>query len=390
MSKRSGGDARIEPFEISVGDDVLDDLRARIRATRWPDSSPADPWEQGTDLGYLQSLLRAWADDFDWRAAERRLNEVPQVMVTVDGVRIHAVHARAADGRGIPLLLTHGWPSTFLEYLPLVPPLTDPAAHGIAGPSFDLVIPSLPGYAFSERPTRTGVNYRAVADMWHRLMASLRYERYGAGGGDFGAGVATFRALGAPERIMGLYLSTPELRPYLGPGSRPLTAGEAAYVAALDAWDEREGAYRAIQRTKPQTLAYGLTDSPAGLAAWVVEKWRTWSDSGGDPEAATGQDGLLTLLTTLWATRSIATSLRDYWDNRRFPPEIGPHTRVAVPTAIASFPHAFVGEGEEVREWAERLYDVRRWTRHPRGGHFGAIEAPDLYARDVAAFFASL
>ncbi|HEU4672436.1 MAG TPA: epoxide hydrolase, partial [Candidatus Limnocylindrales bacterium] len=380
----------VEPFEIRVPDAELDDLRARIRATRWPDPSPAEPWEQGTDLEYLRSLLAAWADDFDWRAAERRLNELPHLVATIDGVRIHAVHVRSATRPAIPLVLTHGWPSTFLEYLPLVPLLSEPAAHGIAGPAFDLVIPSLPGYAFSERPARTGVNYRVVAHLWHGLMAALGYERYGAGGGDFGAGVATFMALEAPERLIGLYLSTPELRPYLGPGSRQLSVAEARYVTALDAWGDREGAYRSIQATKPQTLAYGLTDSPAGLAAWVVEKWRTWSDSGGDPEAATGRDGLLAMLTILWATRSMGTSLRDYYDNRRFPPEIGPRTRVAVPTAIASFPHAYVSEGEEVREWAERLYDVRRWTRHPHGGHFGAIEAPDPYARDLAAFFGGL
>ena len=385
MTEPSGG--KVEPFEIRVAQEVLDDLRSRIQATRWPDPSPAEPWEQGTDLDYLRGLLSTWAEHFDWRAAERRLNQFRHVIVTVDGIRVHAVHARSADRHGIPLVLSHGWPSTFLEYLPLVPFLTDPGAHGMAGPSFDLVIPSLPGYAFSERPARTGVNYQVVARLWHGLMRTLGYERYGAGGGDFGAGVATWMALEAPERIIGLYVSTPELRPYLGPGSKPLTTAEADYVAALEAWDEREGAYRRIQASKPQTLAYGLSDSPVGLAAWVVEKWRTWSQSGGDPEAAMGREGLLTML---WATGSIGTSLRDYYDNRRFPAAIGPHTRVTVPTAIASFPHGFISEGEEVREWAERLYDVRRWTRHPRGGHFAAIEVPDLYARDLMAFFTAM
>jgi pimeloyl-ACP methyl ester carboxylesterase len=381
---------RAEPFEIHVPDEVLADLRARIHATRWPPPSPAEPWRQGADLGYLRGLLGAWADEFDWRTVERRLNRLPQVRVTLDGIRIHAVHVPAADGRGIPLVLTHGWPSSFLEYVPLVPLLTDPARHGIDGPSFDLVLPSLPGHAFSERPAHTGVTSEEVARLWHGLMAALGYDRYGAGGGDFGAGVATWMALEAPERVIGLYLSTPELWPYRGPGSRPLTPAESEFVAAMDAWAETEAGYKAVQATKPQTLAYGLTDSPAGLAAWVVEKWRSWSDSGGDPEGALRREDLLALLTVLWATGSIGTSLLDYYDNRWYAPPIGPDIRVTVGTAIGSFPHMHVPEGREPREWSERLYDVRRWTRHPRGGHFAAIEQPDLYARDVAAFFGSL
>lgn len=381
---------RVEPFTPRVDDAVLDDLRARIRGTRWPPPAPGPAWSQGTDIDYLRSLLAYWADGFDWRAQERALNAFPQFHAEVDGVRIHFVHQRAVRGDGMPLVLTHGWPSCFVELLPLVPLLTDPARHGIDGPAFDLVIPSLPGYGFSPRPPRTGVNYRYVAGLWHRLMRGLGYARYGAGGGDFGAGVATYMALLEPQTIRGLYLTTPEIAPYSGPGSPPPSAAERAFAGQAAAWDAVERGYSAIQSTKPQTVGYGLNDSPAGLAAWLVEKWRSWSDSGGDLDTGVGRDFLLTLLTVYWASESITTSLRDYFDNRWFPAGLGPDDFVRVPTAVASFARHFVSEGEPPREWFERLYDVRRFTPMPRGGHFAAVEEPELLARDIAAFFASL
>src|SRR5690349_9811385 len=217
---------RVTPFSIHVEEDVLADLRARIRATRWPDPAPGEAWSQGTDLVYLKSLLAYWGDAFDWRARERELNAFQHFRAELDGVQIHFVHERAQHGRGIPLILTHGWPSTFAEMLPLVPYLTDPQAHGIDWPAFDVVIPSLPGYVFSQRPNRTGVNYRYVAGLWHRLMRGLGYERYGAQGTDFGAGVSTFMALIDPAPMIGVHLSNLEIAPYTGPGARPLSAGE--------------------------------------------------------------------------------------------------------------------------------------------------------------------
>ena len=381
---------RIDQFAIHVAGDVLDDLRARIRATRWPEPSPDERWHQGTDLDYLRDLVAYWADGFDWRAQERRLNAFAQFRAELDGVLIHFVHERAADGEGIPLILSHGWPSTFVEYLPMVPLLTDPAVHGIEGPSFDLIIPSLPGYVYSGRPARTGVNYREVAGMWHRLMDVLGYERYGAGGGDFGAGVASLMALDRPESVIGLHLSNLDLEPHTGPGSRPLSEAERESEAAWDAWLQTEGGYKAIQSTRPQTLGYALNDSPAGLAAWIVEKWRAWTDSGGDLEARVSRDDLLTMLTLLWVSGSITSSMRDYFDNRWHGVRLGPTDQVRVPTAIASFTSTFVFEGDPPREWAERLYDVQRWTPMPRGGHFAPIEAPDLLAPDIAAFFGGL
>jgi pimeloyl-ACP methyl ester carboxylesterase len=375
---------------VSVADGDLADLRSRIRATRWPDPAPGEPWKQGTDLDYLRGLLSYWADGFDWRARERELNRYDHFHATLDGVRIHFVHRRAAGGNGFPLVLTHGWPSTFLEELALVPLLTDPAAHGLDGPAFDVVVPSLPGYGFSQRPARTGVNYRYVAGLWHRLMRGLGYVRYGAHGSDFGAGVATLMALDEPAAMVGIHLSTPEMVPYTGPGSRPLSAAEREYVAQVRRWEERERGYSAIQSTRPQTLGYGLTDSPAGLAAWILEKWRSWSDSGGDLDRRFGRDFLLTMLTIYWVTSTITSSMRDYYDNRWHGVEIGPDDRVTVPTGIAVTANEFVPEGEPPAEWSERLYAVHRRTVLPRGAHFCAAEEPELLARDILAFFAEL
>jgi pimeloyl-ACP methyl ester carboxylesterase len=376
---------RVEPFSIHVDDQVLSDLRARIRATRWPDPAPGPAWSQGTDLAYLRDLCSYWADGFDWRAREGELNAFAHFRAELDGVRIHFVHERARRGRGIPLILTHGWPSTFAELLPLVPLLTDPDD----GPAFDLVIPSLPGYAFSERPARVGVDYRSVAALWHRLMRGLGYERYGAGGGDFGAGVATLMALDDPEPLVGLHLSNLELAPFTGPGSRPLSKAERAYLEQNRRWADAERGYSAIQSTKPQTLGYALNDSPAGLAAWVLEKWRSWTDSGGELEGRFSREFLLTTLMLYWATGTITSSMRDYFDNRWFGVTLGPDDFARVPTAIAVFANQFVPEGEPPREWAERLYDVRRWTAMPSGGHFAPAEEPERLADDIAAFFGS-
>jgi pimeloyl-ACP methyl ester carboxylesterase len=378
----------IETFAIDVGDDVLSDLRARMRHTRWPPPAPGTHWQQGTDLDFLQKFLEHWAEPFDWRKAEIELNSFRQFRAAIDGVRVHFVHERARRRPGIPLILTHGWPSAFIEYLPLVPLLTDPAAHGIDGPSFDLVIPSLPGYGFSGRPAHA--NYRTVAHLWHRLMRALGYERYGAGGGDFGAGVTTLMALDQPQPLIGIHLSNLELSPYLGEGTRPLSPAERAYLAQRQDWDSRERGYTAIQSTKPQTLGYGLHDSPAALAAWIVEKWRSWGDTGGDVERRFSREFLLRLVTLYWVTGTITTSMRDYFDNRWRGVTLGRDDFVRVPTGIARFAKQFVFEGEPPREWAERLYDVRRWTPMPRGGHFAAVEEPDLLARDIATFFADL
>jgi pimeloyl-ACP methyl ester carboxylesterase len=369
-----------EPYDVAVPDAVLDDLRERIRHTRWPDAAPGEPWSQGVDLNYLQDLFAYWVDGFDWRQQERQLNRYEHRVAVVDDVRLHFVHRRAAGG-GLPLVLTHGWPSTFVELLSLVDRLGD---------RFDLVVPSLPGYAFSQRPPRTGIDRAYVARLWHGLMQGLGYERYGAHGGDFGAGVATHMALSQPDRMIGIHLSTAEMWPYTGPGASPLTPEEQAYVDHVAHWDETERGYSAVQSTRPQTLGYALNDSPAGLAAWVLDKWRSWSDSGGDLDARFGRDAMLTMLTIWWASGSITSSMRDYYDNRWHGTQIGTDDVVRVPTAMAVFANEFVPEGQPPRSWYERLYRIERWTVMPRGGHFAAAEEPDLLAGDIADFFTDL
>jgi pimeloyl-ACP methyl ester carboxylesterase len=292
-------------------------------------------------------------------------------------VPIHFIHERAKRGRRIPLILTHGWPSCFVEYLPLVPLL----------PDFDLVIPSLPGYAFSSRPPQA--NYRSIALLWHQLMHALGYERYGAVGGDFGAGVATLMALDDPAPLIGIHLTTPEMSPYMGEGSRPLSGAERAYLAQRNGWDEVERGYSAIQSTKPQTLGYALNDSPAGLAAWILEKWRSWTDCEGDLDRRFSRDFLLTMVTIYWVTQTITSSMRDYYDNRWHGVKLGPTDFVKVPTGVANFARQFIFEGEPPREWFERLYNVRQWTPMKRGGHFAAAEEPELLAQDITTFFTS-
>lgn len=359
----------VRPFRVGLDPERLADLADRLRRTCWPDPAPGPAWEQGTDQEFLRRVVAYWADGFDWPAAERRLNEHPHFRTGLGGVEIHFVHVRRG---GPPLLLTHGWPSSFAELLPLVPRL----------PGFDLVIPSLPGYCFSDRPPGRHT-LRDTAGLWHRLMTRLGYDRYGAAGGDLGSGVATFLALDHPEAVTGLYLSDLELDPDTGPGTPPLTPAEAAFLAAAEDWEQAEGAYHVVAATKPQTLAYGLQDSPAALAAWVLEKWRAWADSGGAPDVRPGLDLLLTTLTLWWVTGTAARSLRDYHDNL----DLAPDRRVTVPTAVGVFGHGLLDAAPPPREWVERLYDVHRWTVHPRGGHFPAAEVPDLLAADLAAFF---
>jgi len=252
---------------------------------------------------------------------------------------------------------------------------------------FDLVVPSLPGYGFSSRPPRTGIDARRTAELWLTLMDRLSYSRFGAVGGDFGAAVTTHLALLAPERLTGILLTTPETAPVLGPESPPLSKAERAYLDHLARWDSTERGYSAVQSTRPQTLGYGLADSPAGLAAWLIEKWRAWSDSGGDVDAHLGRDFLLTLLTIYWATNSITSSMRDYFDACWHGTPLSSADFVTVPTAVSVFAHEFVPEGEPPREWYERLYRITRWTVADRGGHFAAVEAPDALARDIRAHF---
>jgi pimeloyl-ACP methyl ester carboxylesterase len=389
MTDLQGPWLALEPFAVHVDDDALADVEDRIRRTRWPEPSPGVAWTQGMDLDYLRDLLAYWVDGFDWRAQEQELNQFDHFRANIDGLRIHFIHERARHGHGIPLILTHGWPSTFAEFLPLVPLLTDPGAHGIDGPAFDLVIPSLPGHGFSDKP-QTPTTARDVAGMWHQLMGGLGYGRYGAEGGDIGESVATFMALDNPNPMIGIHLHTLLGSTYAGPESRPLSEAELNYMAVVEAWDNVERGYSAIQSTKPQTVGYGLNDSPAGLAAWILEKWRGWSDCGGDLDAHLSRDFLLTTVMLYWVTETITSSMRGYYDRRWNDVPLKPADFVQVPTAIAIFDNPLIPAGRPPHEWAERLYNVCVWTPMPSGAGFAPREEPERLARHIASFFGAL
>jgi len=382
--------SQVKAFKPTIDPEVLVDLRERISRTRLPEPSPGRPWEQGTDLDYLRGLLSYWRTEYDWEAHEQWINGFDHFLTDIDGDRIHFVHQRARSGTGIPLILTHGWPSTFAEYLDVAPLLTDPEKYGLPGPGFDVVIPSLPGYGFSSRPNIPGVNYKYVAHRWHQLMQRLGYEKYGAAGGDFGSGISTYLALEAPESMLGIYLSHLEIQPTLDEASAPLTHAERLYRQQNEDYWVDEGGYFEIQSTKPQTLGYGLNDSPAGLAAWIIEKWRTWGDTGGDVDARFSREFLLTTVTLFWATQTITSSMRDYFDDRDwFQHRTGltSSDRIGVPTGFSTWPSYATTEGRPPRSWVERLYNVTHWTDMAKGGHFAALEEPVLYAKDAISFF---
>lgn len=369
---------------IDVSQESLDDLRDRLRRTRWPDAISDDRWADGTDLAYLRELCDYWLHSFDWRAQERRLNELPHFRTEIDGLGIHFIHVHGRGQRRFPLLLTHGWPSCFFEFVKLIPLLTDPAAHG-GDPedAFDLVIPSLPGFGFSDRPSRRYVHSK-VPELWVALMRRLGYDRFGAHGGDLGGGITARLGQRHREVVSGIHVTN--VYGFIGAGDPPPTEVERHYLEADRHWEEEEGGYAHLQETRPQTLAYALNDSPAGLAAWIVEKYRSWSDCDGDVERVFSKDELLTNITIYWATQSAASSMRPYWDYRHNP-SAAPWTQITVPSAVALFPRDL---SSPPREFAERSYNVQRWTHMPRGGHFAALEQPELLAADIRAFFRHL
>jgi pimeloyl-ACP methyl ester carboxylesterase len=374
----------VSDFRIDIPDDVLADLRERIARTRFTSASAAQPWEAGTDPGYLRSLLAYWADGFDWRKTESELNLLPHHTADVAGQRIHFVHVRAArrpDGAGrgpLPLILTHGWPSSFVEMLPLIPPLTDPARPGGA---FDLVIPSLPGFLFSELPDGP-MTRETIARTWHALMTDvLGYPRYGAFGGDIGSAVSGWLGALHPESVAGVHTIHPSPPTDL----EDLSAAERAFLGAVDAFDEKDRGYSEIMGTRPDTIAAALMDSPAGLAAWIVDKYRAWSDCGGDLESRFDRDHLLTVLTLYWATGTIGSSFRQYYDWGRNPPR----PPITVPAGVTLSAEPLMRDLP--RSLAERTFpDLRQWRGPTVGGHFMATEEPELLATDLRTFFGSL
>jgi pimeloyl-ACP methyl ester carboxylesterase len=378
------------PFRVKVPEEALEDLRRRLARTRWPDQIAGSGWEYGADLAFLRGLTEYWRDGFDWRAQEEAVNRLPQLRVDVEGVGIHVVRQPGRGPRPLPLLITHGWPGSFLEMMTVLPRLADPAAFG-GDPqdAFDVVVPSLPGYGFSDRPAAPGMSNQRIADLWAGLMSALGYERFGAQGGDWGAGVSTWLAVQHPQRVAGLHLNyvPGSFQPPIGPGQPELSEAERAFLKERSRWWREEGGYAHAQATRPQTLAVGLNDSPAGLLAWIVDKFRAWSDCGGDVLSRFTRDELLANVTLYWVTETIHSSMRLYFESQRALLQFEEGQGVPVPCGVARFP---LEAPSPPREWVARVYDVRRWTEMPRGGHFAAMEEPELLVDDIRAFFRPL
>jgi pimeloyl-ACP methyl ester carboxylesterase len=376
---------RPEPYAPRADPAALDDLRARLRATRWPDTPEDAGWSLGTDLAYLRELVAYWTDGFDWPAQETALARLARFRIPLGGLQIHFVHARAAARRGpvLPLVLSHGWPDSFWRYVKVIPLLADPGSHG-ADPAdaFDVVVPDMPGYGYSSRPAGLPLDSIAVAGLWAELMGILGYARFGAAGGDIGSSVSRYLGLDHPGRVMAVHRTDAGLPVFTG-DPVGLAPEERAWLADAAAWGAAEGAYAAMHRTKPQTAAFGVTDSPAGLAAWIVEKLRAWSDCGGDVERSFTKDEILTNVTIYWLTATIGSSMRMYHANSAIPP--AQHARrVEVPSGFALFPGDI---GHPPRAWLERTTNLVHVTEPIRGGHFAAFEEPEAYAEDLRAFF---
>jgi pimeloyl-ACP methyl ester carboxylesterase len=361
------------PFTIAIDDAVLDDLRDRLARTRLPDQIDGTGWEYGLPADYLAELVAYWRDTYDWRAQERHLNTFEHFRTDIDGQSIHFIHARSRRADAFPLLLTHGWPGSVVEFLDVIPRLTD---------TFHVIAPSLPGYGFSE-PTRTrGWDVSRIARAFIELMQRLGYARYGAQGGDWGAQVTTRIGALDVEHCAGIHVNMPIADP---PSEQiELTDEEQADLAALQHFRRDESGYAQEQMTKPQTLGAALNDSPAGLLAWIVEKFRTWSDCDGHPEHAFTRDQLITNVMTYWVTQTITPSMRLYWENRNSAERAQP---VPVPTGVARYPKEPL---RLPRAWIERRYHVTHWVDMPRGGHFAAMEVPELFAGDLRAFFGTV
>jgi microsomal epoxide hydrolase len=378
----------MQPYQINVSRLTLDDLQARLANTRWPDDETDAGWQHGTDPGYLRQFVDYWQNDFDWRKQEETLNRFANYRTEIDGYGLHLIHERGKGEKPIPLLLSHGWPDSFYRFSKLIPLLTDPVAHGgKAEDAFDVIVPSLPGFGFSDKLQKTGKYNQWTANLLHRLITeTLGYARYGAHGGDVGSGVTEALAMRHPDSLLGIHLvDVPYWRLFAtDPGT--LSDPEKHYLEAGQQWQMQEGAYAMMQSTKPQTLAYGLTDSPVGLAGWILEKFYAWSDTNGQLESRYTKDELLTNIMIYWATGTIRSSFTPYWDDEQQATD-GEIPMVEVPTGISIFPKDIV---PAPREFAERYYNVQHWAEMPAGGHFAALEEPALLAEELRTFFRPL
>jgi pimeloyl-ACP methyl ester carboxylesterase len=383
------------PFTIDIKQDVLDDLRARLDRTRWPSDLGDAAWKYGASIPYMKGLIAYWRDGFDWRAEERTLNRFPNFRVALkDGIGIHFIHQRGRGPKPFPIVLTHGFPDSVARFTKLIPMLADPASHGgDAADSFDVVAPSLPGFAFSDMPRGEAATFR-VGDLWDELMTThLGYERYGAHGGDWGSMITSFLARDHADHVAGIHLTdVPFLHTF--EKNEDLSAAEKKFLDGIAKFQKTDGAYAMVQGTQPQVVAVGLNDSPAGLATWIVEKFRRWSDCDGDVERSFTKDELLTNVMLYWVTGSIISSFLPYYDVTQSGAMtwIGQKVKewkgsTGVPAGFAMFPKDL---SSPPREWAERFYNVQRWTELKHGGHFAALEEPEALAHEIRELFRPL
>ncbi|MBG7696550.1 epoxide hydrolase [Streptomyces sp. MC1] len=383
--------AHVRPFRSETSEEQLNDLRERLARTRFAPAFSGQEWTHGTPPDYLAELLEYWRTEFDWGAAQARLNELPQFLAEVGGHTVHFVHAKGVGPRPFPLLFSHGWPGSFWEVHKIIGPLTDPAAHGgDPADAFDVVAPSLPGFGFSPHPGTPGITPTAIAHLFNQLMTEvLGYARYGAQGGDFGAQITSRLGRDHGGTVAGIHLNLIGATPVLDEHAAPLTPEEEAFVAQAEHFFSAEGAYAQIQGTRPSTLAAGLSDSPAGLAAWIVEKFRAWSDCGGDVESVFSKNELLTDITLYWLTNSIATSARLYYETMHTEGMVGRLVPgyVDTPTGFASFAQDNFTPPES---WVRRCYRLTRFTEFDRGGHFAALERPQELVTEIREFFRPL
>ncbi|MEU6124474.1 epoxide hydrolase family protein [Streptomyces sp. NPDC047123] len=392
----TSGDTSIRPYRIDIPQEDLDDLHARLDGTRWPDELPGVGWAYGVPRDYLRELADHWRHTYDWRAAEAALNEWPQFTTTIDGANVHFAHLRSPEPDATPLLMTHGWPGSIVEFADVVGPLTDPRAHGgDPADAFHLVLVSIPGFGLSGPTTETGWEFRRVAAASAELMARLGYERYGVQGGDWGAGISREHGRVRPEHVIGVHLNLlPNAAPTREPDEAELAAlGPDERARTLASWDrmrawlkDRQG-YADLQSTRPQTLAYALTDSPVGQLAWIAEKFKEWTDSEDRPEDAVDRDQLLTNVMLYWLTGTAGSSARIYYERAHADYWGEPPEPSATPTALADFPRDnFI----PLRHIADRTNNIVQWTTYDRGGHFAAMEQPELLVADIRTFFRTL
>ena len=381
--------AKPTPFALHVGDDVLDDLNSRLARVRWPDEVPDNHWKYGTDLPYLRSLVAYWRDSYDWRKHEARLNAFRQYKVRLAGIDLHFIREEGKGPAPYPLLLSHGWPGSVHEFHKIIPMLTDPARFGgDAADAFTVIAPSLPGYTFSFAPNQQRFSVEQIADVFAELMTGvLGFKRFAAQGGDWGAFVTSGLGYAHAEKLAGIHINLLGLRRDTTPPVSP-SEEEKRYFEERAHWMKEEVGYTWIQGTKPQTLAYGLTDSPVGLAAWIVEKFHTWSDHRGDLDGYIGRDELLTNIMLYWVTGAIGSSFWPYYARMHGAWPIPDGAIIKVPMGYAEFPKEIL---RPPRSLAEKMYgDIRRWSKMPKGGHFAALEQPELLAREVREFFRPL